>query len=170
MLKTKGQCIADLLFLTIYYFRGYETGEKEQSSAHYKQILYHSNQTMTKPINTDEYISGFPVEVQKVLEQLRTTIKKAAPQAEEVISYGMPAFKWNGMLAWFAAYSKHIGFYPGASRISAFKEELSDYKWAKGSVQFPLGKPLPLRLITKIVRFRVNENLQRIKIKKKSSR
>ncbi|TAL72206.1 MAG: hypothetical protein EPN88_05095, partial [Bacteroidetes bacterium] len=102
-----------------------------------------------------------------LLEQLRVTIKKAAPKAEEIISYGMPAFKLNGVLVWFAAHSKHIGFYPMASGIAAFKKELSIYKSAKGSIQFPLDKPLPLRLITSIVKFRVNENLQRIKTKKK---
>ncbi len=87
---------------------------------------------MAKPINIDEYISCFPIETQKILEQVRVTIKKAAPQAEEVISYGMPAFKLNGMLVWFAAHSKHIGFYPRVSAIRAFKEELSIYRRSKG--------------------------------------
>jgi len=114
-----------------------------------------------KPITTDEYISGFPKETQKILEQLRATIKKAAPKADEVISYGMAAFKLNGMLVWFAAHTNHIGFYPSPSGIEAFKKELSIYKGAKGSVQFPLEKPLPLGLITKIVKFRVTENLQK---------
>src|SRR5260221_11502423 len=104
---------------------------------------------MKKPIDFNEYITCFPKETQQLLEQLRATILKVAPKAEEVISYGMPAFKLNGMLVWFAAYSKHIGFYPKASGIEAFKKELSVYKNAKGSVQFPLGKPLPLTLITK---------------------
>src|SRR5205823_1832484 len=122
---------------------------------------------MSKPINIDEYISGFPKETQKILEQLRVTIKKAAPGAKEVISYGIPAFKLNGMLVWFAAYSTHIGFYPRASGIEAFKKELSIYKGAKGSVQFPLDNPLPLGLITKMVKFRVTENLQQTKTKKK---
>ena len=116
---------------------------------------------MKKPITTDEYISGFPKETQKILEQLRATIKKAAPKADEVISYGMAAFKLNGMLVWFAAHTNHIGFYPSPSGIEAFKKELSIYKGAKGSVQFPLEKPLPLGLITKIVKFRVTENLQK---------
>ena len=122
---------------------------------------------MKKPINTDEYISGFPKETQKILEQLRATIKKAAPKADEVISYSIPAFKLNGMLVWFAAYSNHIGFYPRGSGIEAFKKELSIYKGAEGSVQFPLDKPLPLELITQIVKFRVAENLQKAKTKKK---
>src|SRR5258708_24975697 len=116
---------------------------------------------MTKPVNVDEYISGFPKETQKMLEQLRATVKKAAPNAEEVISYAIPAFKLNGMLVWFAAFSNHIGFYPRGSGIEAFKKELSIYKGAKGSVQFPLNKPLPSGLIAKIVKFRVTENLQR---------
>jgi uncharacterized protein YdhG (YjbR/CyaY superfamily) len=122
---------------------------------------------MTKAINIDEYISGFPKETQKALQQLRMTIKKAAPLADEVISYAMPAFRFNGMLVWFGAFSTHIGFYPGASGIAAFKKELSVYKGAKGSVQFPLSNPLPVGLITKIVKFRLAENLQRAKTKAK---
>jgi len=122
---------------------------------------------MKKPNNFDEYIVSYPKEVQKLLEQLRATIKKAAPQATEVISYSMPAFKLNGMLVWFAAYSKHIGFYPRIAGIEAFKKELSVYKGAKGSVQFPLDKKLPLGLITKIVKFRVAENLEQAKKKRK---
>jgi uncharacterized protein YdhG (YjbR/CyaY superfamily) len=121
---------------------------------------------MIKPKDVDEYINGFTIEIQQLLEQVRLTVKKAAPQAKEVISYGMPAFKMNGMLVWFAAHSKHIGFYPGASGIEAFKKELSIYKGAKGSVQFPYDKPLPLGLITKIVKFRIAENMQRTKTKK----
>jgi uncharacterized protein YdhG (YjbR/CyaY superfamily) len=118
---------------------------------------------MKKSKDIDEYISSNPKEIQKLLEQLRTTIRKAAPEAEEVISYGMPAFKLNGMLVWFAAHSKHIGFYPRVSAIKAFKKELSIYKGAKGSVQFPLGKPLPLGIVSKIVKFRVKENLEKAK-------
>jgi uncharacterized protein YdhG (YjbR/CyaY superfamily) len=122
---------------------------------------------MTKPKNINEYIAGYPKEIQKLLEQARATIKKSAPQANEVISYGMPAFKLNGMIAWFAAHTKHIGFYPGASGIEAFKKELSIYKGAKGSVQFPFDKPIPLKLISEIVKFKVNENLLRTKARKK---
>ncbi len=99
---------------------------------------------MKKPIDIDEYISSFPKETQKILEQLRVTIKGVAPHADEVISYGMPAFKLNGMLVYFAAYTNHIGFYPTPSGIAAFKKELSIYKGAKGSVQFQLDKSLPL--------------------------
>jgi uncharacterized protein YdhG (YjbR/CyaY superfamily) len=118
---------------------------------------------MKKPKDIDEYISRFPIEIQEVLQQLRATIKKAAPLAEEVISYGMPAFKLNGMLVWFAAHSKHIGLYPRVSAMEAFKKELSIYKGAKGSVQFPIDKPLPLGIVRKIVKFRVRENLERAK-------
>ncbi len=116
----------------------------------------------------DTYIAAFPQETQVMLEQLRATIREAAPQAKEVLSYRMPAYKLNGMLLYFAGYKNHIGFYPMASGIEAFKNELSGYKWAKGSVQFPLHKPLPLELITRIVIFRVNGNLQRGKIAKKN--
>lgn len=122
---------------------------------------------MTKPKDFYEYITSYPEETQMLLERVWVTVKKAAPQAEEVISYGMPAFKLNGMLVWFAAHSKHIGFYPGVTGIESFKKELSIYKNAKGSVQFPYDKPLPLELIAKIVKFRVNENLQHAKTKKK---
>ena len=118
---------------------------------------------MTKPKDIDAYITRYPKEIQKTLKQLRATIKKAAPQAEVVISYGMPAFKMNGMLVWFAAHTKHTGFYPRISGIAAFKKELSNYKGAKGSVQFPFDKPLPIGLITRIVKFRVAENLKRTK-------
>ncbi len=122
---------------------------------------------MKKPKDIDEYIASYPKEIQKILTQLRATIKKAAPKSEEIISYSMPAFKLNGMLVWFAAHTNHIGFYPRVSAIEAFKKEISNYKWAKGSVQFPLDKPLPIGLITKMVKFRVNENMSRVKAKKK---
>ena len=122
---------------------------------------------MAKPTNIDEYIKSFPKDIQTLLEQFRLTVKKNAPQATEVISYGIPAFKLNGMLVWFAAHTAHIGFYPRVSAIEAFKKELSIYKGAKGSVQFPFDKPLPLGLIKKIVKFRVQENLLRVKTKKK---
>ena len=110
--------------------------------------------------NIDEYIRIQTPEVQILLKQMRQTIKNAAPEAEEVISYNMPAFKYQGMLVYFAAYKNHIGFYATPTGHSEFKEELSMYKQGKGSVQFPLTKPLPLDLITKIVKFRVTENLK----------
>ncbi len=109
----------------------------------------------------DEYISSFPKNVQEKLQVLRNTIKKAAPTATEAISYQMPTYKLNGNLVHFAAYEKHIGLYPAPSGISAFENELTPYTHAKGSVQFPLDKPLPLKLITKIVTFRVQENEQK---------
>ena len=117
------------------------------------------------PKTVDEYISLFPDHIQEILKGLRASIKAAAPEAEEVISYQMPAYRYHGMVVYFAAFKKHIGFYPRVSGIENFKEELSVYKGAKGSVQFPLDKPLPLELITKIVKFRVNENLELAKIK-----
>lgn len=111
----------------------------------------------------DTYIASFPEAVQKLLEQMRSTIKKAAPKAEEKISYAMPTFYLNGNLVHFAGYKNHIGFYPVPSGIEAFKKELSKYKGAKGSVQFPLDEPLPLALITRIVKYRVKENLKKKK-------
>ena len=113
----------------------------------------------------DKYIAGFPKETQEALQQVRTTIKKAAPDAEEVISYKMPAYKYHGILVYFAGYKNHIGLYPTASGIKNFQKELSVFKNAKGSVQFPLDKKLPLALIAKIVKLRVKENLQRQKQK-----
>jgi uncharacterized protein YdhG (YjbR/CyaY superfamily) len=116
---------------------------------------------LTLPRNIDDYISGFPVDLQVILERLRTTIKKAAPEAEETISYQIPTFRQNGNLVHFAGYKNHIGFYPGSSGIETFKEELSTYKGGKGSVQFPIDKPLPLKLVERIVHFRVKENLEK---------
>jgi len=117
--------------------------------------------------NIDDYISSFPEEIQILLEQVRTTIKQAAPEAEEAIKYAMPTFVLNGNLVHFAAFKNHIGFYPVPSGIEAFKKELSVYNGAKGSVQFPLDKPMPLGLISEIVKFRVNENQRKQKTKKK---
>lgn len=114
----------------------------------------------------DSYIATFPEDVQALLEQVRTAIKTSAPKAEEVISYNMPAFKLHGMLVYFAGYKQHIGFYPTASGIAAFKDELSKYKNAKGSVQFPLDKPMPITLIKKMVKFRVKENTEKAALKK----
>jgi len=111
----------------------------------------------------DKYILQFDSETQLMLEQLRSIILKVAPEAEEVISYQIPAYKLNGMLVYFAAHTKHIGFYPMPSGIAAFANELNEYKTSKGAVQFPLGKPLPAKLIENIVLFRVRENLNKIK-------
>jgi len=118
----------------------------------------------------DEYIMTFPKDVQEVLKELRETIKAAAPNAGERISYQMPTFFLKGNLVHFAAYQKHIGFYPTPSGIQAFKKELSVYKNAKGSVQFPIDKPLPLELISRIVKFRVAENLRKDKEKQKRNK
>lgn len=125
-----------------------------------------SNKTTIETI--DEYIAGYPIEVQATLNQVRATIKKAAPNAEESINYGIPTFKLNGNLVHFAAFKKHIGFYPTPSGIEKFKKELSAYEGAKGSVKFPLGEKIPYGIITKIVKFRVKENLEQMKLKKKS--
>jgi uncharacterized protein YdhG (YjbR/CyaY superfamily) len=107
----------------------------------------------------DEYISSFPKNVQDILQQLRQIIRDSAPNSSESISYQIPTFKLNGNLVHFAAYKNHIGFYPTPSGVSEFREELSEYEIAKGSVKFPLNKPLPINLITEIVKFRVKENL-----------
>jgi uncharacterized protein YdhG (YjbR/CyaY superfamily) len=114
--------------------------------------------------NVDEYIKTFPAETQVLLEQVRSTIKKAAPGAEESISYGMPAYKlYKRPLVYFAGYSNHIGFYATPTGHSEFASELSRYKQGKGSVQFPLDEPMPLDLITRITKFRVKENASKNK-------
>lgn len=119
------------------------------------------------PKNIDEYIAEFPKDVQKILEQVRATIKKAAPTAEEKISYGIPTFTLNGNLVHFGGFKNHVGFYPTPTGTEAFEKELSVYKTGKGSIQFPLDKPMPLNLITKIVKFRVKKNLEKAKAKTK---
>ncbi len=111
------------------------------------------------PKDIDEYIAGFPEEVQEILEKLRVTIREAAPEAEEAIKYRMPTFTLKGNLVHFAAFKKHIGFYPAPRGIEEFKDELSAYKGAKGSVQFPLGEPIPFELVSRIVKFRVRNQL-----------
>ena len=122
---------------------------------------------MDKPKDINEYIAGFTPEIQKLLEQVRQTVQKTAPDAKETISYDMPAFKLNGNLVYFAAFTKHIGFYALPSGNEAFQKELSNYKTGKGSIQFPFDKPLPLDLIAKIVKFRVEENTKKAGVKKK---
>lgn len=115
---------------------------------------------MQKAIDIDEYISLFTSEIQCILKEIRRVIKEQAPEAVEAIKYGMPTFVLKGNLIHFAAYKNHIGLYPSPSGIVAFKEEISQYKYSKGAVQFPLNKPIPYDLITKIVKFRVNESLE----------
>ncbi|TFG12600.1 MAG: hypothetical protein EU535_06050 [Promethearchaeota archaeon] len=109
----------------------------------------------------DEYIGTFPEKVQEILEKLRQTISKSAPNADETINYQIPTFKLNGNLVHFAAYKNHIGFYPTPSGIEAFKNELSSYEISKGSVKFPINKPIPFDLVTKIVEYRVKQNLDK---------
>ena len=118
----------------------------------------------------DEYISAFPEDIQRILNDLRQAIRDAAPEADETINYQMPTFTLDGNLVHFAAFKNHIGFYPTPSGIEAFKEELSRYKGAKGSVQFPIDEPLPLPLIRRIVEYRVQENSERKQKKKSSSK
>jgi len=121
------------------------------------------------PKSIDEYILKFPPEIQEILKTIRKVIKESAPEAEEKISYQMPAFALHGILVYFAAFKNHIGFYPTSSGITAFDQELSEYKGGKGSIQFPFGKPIPYELISKIVKFRVAENIKNAaeKVKKK---
>jgi uncharacterized protein YdhG (YjbR/CyaY superfamily) len=117
---------------------------------------------MDKPKSTDEYISNFPKEIQILLQEVRKTIKSAAPNANEGISYGMPAYKLNGKaLVYFAGYKNHVGFYATPTGHNEFTKELAKYKQGKGSVQFPINEPMPLDLITKIVKFRISEVLKK---------
>jgi uncharacterized protein YdhG (YjbR/CyaY superfamily) len=117
--------------------------------------------------NIDEYIAGFPEDVRQLLEEMRSTIQKVAPKAEETIKYGMPTFVFNGNLVYFAAYKNHIGFYPAPVGVAEFKKAISPYEAGKGTLQFPLDKKLPLALIGKIVKFRVKQNSEKAKAKLK---
>src|ERR1044072_1019708 len=114
-----------------------------------------------KPTTIDEYIADFPRDVQPLLEKVRAAIRKAAPDAEEAISYQMPTFKQHGNLIHFAGYDRHIGLYPGSRPIEAFKDELTKYKTSKGTVQLPLDKPIPVGLIGKITKFCVTRNVEK---------
>ncbi len=124
--------------------------------------------TNSSPL-VDDYIARFPDRTQTLLQLIRKTIREEVPDAEEVISYQMPAYKWNGMLVYFAGYEKHIGFYPTGTGIEAFQHEFTGLKWSKGAVQFPLDQELPLDLIRRIVRFRLEQNSLKSKSTKKSS-
>jgi uncharacterized protein YdhG (YjbR/CyaY superfamily) len=115
----------------------------------------------TAPKNIDDYVAGFPDDIQEILEGIRTTIRKAAPDAEETISYKMPTFILKGLLISFAAHKKHIGLYPAPTGTERFNKELSPYRAAKSTVRFPLDKPVPFELITQIVKLRVKENLRK---------
>ncbi|MEA5258831.1 DUF1801 domain-containing protein [Arcicella aquatica] len=122
----------------------------------------------TIKINTiDDYIAGFPLKIQEQLQTLRLIIAEAAPNAEEGISYDIPIFKLHGKLAHFAAYKNHIGFYPGASAIEAFKTALHGYDTAKGTIHFPINKPIPAELVKSIIQFKVKENVVKTALKKK---
>jgi uncharacterized protein YdhG (YjbR/CyaY superfamily) len=123
--------------------------------------------TRTEFKTIDEYIDTFPQNIQDILRRLRQTIREAAPDAEETISYQMPTFRANGNLVHFAAYKEHIGFYPEPSGIAEFKKDLSAYGGGKGTVRFPLDEPIPFDLIRRIVKFRVKENLARAQAKGK---
>ena len=113
----------------------------------------------------DEYVAQFPKDIQVLLEKMRTIISKAAPKAEEAMAYGIPTFKLHGNLVHFGGYKSHIGFYPAPSGIEAFKKELAEYEGSKGTIRFPLDKPLPATLITQVVKFRVKKNLEKVKKK-----
>ncbi len=127
-------------------------------------------ETTTKFKTVDEYLSASPENTKAILEELRKVIRQAAPQAEELISYNMPAFKQHGVLVYYAAYKNHIGFYPTASPIKVFKDELAIYKTSKGAIQFPIEEPLPHGLIKKIVKYRVKEVLEKASIKGKKKK
>ena len=118
------------------------------------------------PKDIDEYIAGFPKPIQKILQETRVTIQKAAPGAKETIKYAMPTFTLEGNLVYFAAFKNHIGFYPAPTNDESFKKDLSPYKTGKGSIQFPYDKPMPYALITKMVKHRVRQNIQKAELKK----
>lgn len=118
------------------------------------------------PKTIDEYIAGFPPDVRRTLKQIRSTIRKAAPAAEEAIAYQMPTFRQHGNLVHFAAFKNHIGFYPAPRAIEEFKKDLAAYEGSKGTVRFPLDQPLPLGLIGRMVKFRVKKNLEQAAAKK----
>jgi uncharacterized protein YdhG (YjbR/CyaY superfamily) len=124
----------------------------------------------TKPNTIDKYIATFPKSIQEILEKIRETIQEAAPEAQETVKYGIPTFTLQGNLVHFGAFKNHIGFYPTPSGIEEFRIELSIYQGAKGSIQFPLSKPIPYDLIRKIVTFRLQENLERAALKGKKKK
>jgi uncharacterized protein YdhG (YjbR/CyaY superfamily) len=121
----------------------------------------------TAPTIIDEYIAGFPPDVQEILQKVRATIREAAPGAEETIKYQLPTFTLKGNLVYFGGFKKHVGFYPVPTGIEAYAEDLAPYKTGKGSIQFPYDKPIPYDLITKVVKYRVEENLRNAETKKK---
>ncbi len=122
---------------------------------------------MTKPSNVDEYIASFSLQTQTLLTQLRDVFKRAAPKAEESISYGLAAYKYHGPLIYFGGFKAHVSLFPTGTSLALFDDELAPYKRSKGTVQFPLNEPLPLKLIEKIVKYRVKENEEKAAVKKK---
>lgn len=129
--------------------------------------MKNSGNTRSTYTNIDEYIAGFPGEIQEILQKIRATVHEAAPEAEETISYQMPAFRLGGVLVYFAAFKDHIGFFPTSSGVAHFEKELTKYNTSKGTIQFPLDEPVPVELIRKIVLFRAKENLAKVGAKKK---
>ncbi|MBU1010699.1 MAG: DUF1801 domain-containing protein [Bacteroidetes bacterium] len=128
-------------------------------------------ETKAEKLSTvDQYIAGFSEEIRRLIQQMRSTVRQAAPEAEEVLSYQMPAYKYHGIVVYFAAHKHHIGFYPLTSAMNAFSMELSAYVTSKGTVQFPYDKPLPLDLIARMVAFRMIENRDKAALKKKKSK
>ena len=111
--------------------------------------------------SVEDYLSKLPANTREKAESLRNAIRQAAPEAEEAVSYNIPAFRWKGMLVWYAAFKNHIGFYPKASAIAAFKKELAGYKTSKGAIQFPIDEPIPVALVKRIVKFRLRENCEK---------
>jgi len=120
----------------------------------------------SSPKSIDEYIGRYPENIQVILQKIRLTIKRGAPDAKETISYQMPTFKLGGNLVYFAAFAKHISFFPTSSGIAKFKKELEVYETSKGTVRFPIGKPIPYELISKITKFRVKEVIEKGKKRK----
>lgn len=118
---------------------------------------------MKKHTSVDAYIAKFPGATRKKLKEIRAVIRSAAPEAEEVISYNMPAYRQNGILVYFAGYEHHIGFYPTGAGIKEFRGQFTKYRWSKGAVQFPVDAPLPVRLITAIVKFRIEQTVLKTK-------
>ena len=119
------------------------------------------NTESNPPQTVDDFIAGFPAEIQSILQQIRSIIRETVPDAEEVISYKMPTYRLHGNLVHFAAFKHHIGFYPAPTGVEAFEEELAPYQHAKGSIRFPLDRSIPYDLIRKIVEFRVKENIEK---------
>jgi uncharacterized protein YdhG (YjbR/CyaY superfamily) len=123
--------------------------------------------TGATPQTVDDYLAALPEEARATLEKIRKTIKAAAPKATEVISYQMPMYKYHGMLVGFAAFKDHCSFFPGANPVATFKDELKAYKTSKGTIRFPIGKPLPAALVKKLVKARIAENEERAAEKEK---